>query len=98
MKTLTLLTIGFGLNLFGSFVQAEAWTKKSVWKDRRAEVAVYDSELLMSSMTYKFRETLIISKENVLFAKGKPVPAFRLNQVGGFQYDNFPVNYLNSLF
>lgn len=91
----------------GATLQADSWNKNSLWKDKRAEVAFYDSEIVISSQPVKFREALIIAREDLNAetlvkadpaVKSKTVSVLKLNQVRQFQLENYPINFLTSVY
>jgi len=93
--------------IMASPLGAGRWGKNRLWKDGRAEVAVYDSERVVNGQPRKFREQLIVIKEDFrvdTFVKAdKPkkketIKIFKLNVIQKFDTENYPYSYLTSVF
>lgn len=88
-------------------VGAAGWGRDSLWNDNRAEVAIYDAERVVDGKTRKYQNQLIVTREDLREdtlvkandpKKQKVMRAFKLNQVDKFDTDNYPQNYLTSVF
>jgi len=63
-----------------------------VWNDKRAEVAVYDAEVLSDGKPRTFRETLLINREDA--GKNK---VFKLNTVRQVEGANYPTSTVTTV-
>lgn len=96
------------LALMGAALPAAAsWGDARLWNDGRAEVAVYDAQRVVYDKPRKFRETLIVVKEDLrldtLVKADRPKDVrtekvFKLNQVQNFDTENYAYHYLTSVF
>jgi hypothetical protein len=92
---------------FSSIALAGSWGKKGLWKDKRAEVVLYDSEMNVLNETMKFKERIAVHREKVKIhqvnsegrlSKGKKTNVLRMIISQNIQTKNHPINRLASLF
>ncbi len=103
LRFLAVLAFAAGSDL--SF--AGSWAKNNLWDDGRAEVAVYESELVRYGLPRQFKEQLIVVKEDFVAdtlvkaddpKKKTTIAVLKLNQVQKFDTENYPYSFLTSVF
>jgi len=101
------LLLSFILLTSSGRLLAGPWGRGGPWGDKRAEVAVYDSERIVDDKPRKFQEQITIIKEDLNLdtssksdnsKKEKPIRVFRMNNIQNFDSQNYPTGFLTTVY
>src|SRR5690348_7181841 len=81
-------------------LSAGGWRRDSLWKDGRAEVAVYDSEVVMNGKPRQFQEQVVTLVEEVPEAENakRSTRMIKQNTIQKIELENYPRNKVVSVF